>query len=296
MYERELDEVIRKLDIFDNTYDKVRIIDPVGKKIVNLFDREEKVTSEHCLQFWKNGEICEGCIAMKAYREKDVYVKLEYTDHEIYLVTVIPIELFDRTLVLELLKNITNNLSVNVNGENANGNFHAMLDSLNNRAIKDSLTGIYNRRYINEKLPLDLISANLTDYSISVIMIDIDFFKNVNDTYGHLVGDYTLKSLANLLKRSIKRENDWVARYGGEEFLICLPGAPLDFARQLAEDIRSKVEKTPIEYGDQKFYITASFGVSAMTPKPEANVNDLLEEADKKLYTAKRNGRNRVES
>lgn len=296
MYERELEEVVRKLEIFSNTYDKVRIVDPIGKKVVNLFDKEEETTPEHCFHFWKNGKICENCISMRAYREKDTFIKMEYTNDEIFLVTAMPIELSDRTVVVELLKNVTNNISFNMSGENADGNFNTILDSLNNRAIKDALTGIYNRGYINEKLPLDLINANLSDYSISIIMIDIDFFKKVNDSYGHLVGDHTLKSLATLLQRSLKRENDWAARYGGEEFLICLPGAPLKFAVMLAEEIRSKVEKTPIEYGDLKFNITASFGVSSMTPKPGTSVNELIEEADKKLYAAKRNGRNRVES
>lgn len=296
MYEREMEEIIQKLNIFESTYDKVRIVDPVKKKVINLRVDLEENTPEHCFNFWKKGELCENCISMKAFRERDTFVKIEYSDHEIFLVTAMPIELSDRTVVLELMKNATNNISINVNGENASLDFNIMLESLNNRAIKDSLSGIYNRRYINEKLPLDLINANLSNNSISVIMVDIDFFKNVNDTHGHLIGDCTIKSLAGLLQRSLKRENDWVARYGGEEFLICLPGAPLSFAKDLAESIRSKIEKTPIECGDLKFYITASFGVSAITPKAGTTVNDLIEEADKKLYEAKRNGRNRVES
>ncbi|MDF2904728.1 MAG: diguanylate cyclase [Herbinix sp.] len=296
MYEREMEEIIQKISIIDSTYDKVRIVDPVEKKIINLHNNLEEFTQEHCFNFWKKGEICENCISMRAYREKDTFVKIEYMEQEIYLVTAIPIELSDRTVVLELMKKATNNISFNVNGENASSDFNSMLDNLNNRAIKDSLTGIYNRRYINEKLPLDLINANLSNNSISVIMVDIDFFKNVNDTYGHLIGDCTIKSLANLLLRSLKRENDWVARYGGEEFLICLPSAPLSFAQDLAESIRSKVQKTPIECGDLKFNITASFGVSAMTPRPGTSVNELIEEADKKLYLAKNNGRNRVEA
>jgi diguanylate cyclase (GGDEF)-like protein len=296
MYEREMEEVIQKLKIFERTYDKVRIVDPVKKEVINLHDSLEENTPELCFNFWKKGELCENCISLKAFREKDTFMKLEYLDQEIYLLTAMPIELSDRIVVLELMKNVTNNISIDVNGENASLDFNIMLESLNNRAIKDSLSGIYNRRYINEKLPLDLINANLSNNSISVIMVDIDFFKNVNDTYGHLIGDYTIKSLAGLLQRNLKRENDWVARYGGEEFLICLPGAPLSFAKELAENIRIKIEKTPIEYGDLKFYITASFGVSSMTPEPGTSVNDLIEEADKKLYEAKRNGRNRVES
>jgi diguanylate cyclase (GGDEF)-like protein len=296
MYEREIDELIQKLDILEGTYDKVRIVDPVSKKVINLRDNHDENAPEHCFRFWEKGELCENCISMRAFREKDMFMKLEYLQHEIYLVTAIPITLSDRTVVLELMKNVTNNISFNVDGEITSSDFKIMLESLNNKAIRDSLTGIYNRRYINEKLPLDLINANLSDNNISVIMIDIDFFKNVNDSYGHLIGDYTLKSLAALLQRSLKRENDWVARYGGEEFLMCLPGAPLQFAEELAENIRNKVENTPIEYGELKFNITASFGVSSMTPKPGSSINELIEEADKKLYEAKRNGRNRVES
>ncbi len=296
MYEREIDELIQKLNIFENAYDKVRIVDPVGKNVINHHDNHNENAPEHCFDFWKKGELCECCISMRAFREKDMFIKLEYSENEIYLVTAIPIELSDRTVVLELMKNATNNISVNMKGEIASSDFNILIDSLNNRAIRDSLTGIYNRRYINEKLALDLINANLSDQSLSVIMVDIDFFKNVNDTYGHLIGDYTLKSLATLIQRNLKRENDWVARYGGEEFLIYLPGASLHFAKELAENIRSKVENTPIEYGEQKFYITASFGVSSVTPKPGSSINDLIEVADKKLYEAKRNGRNRVES
>jgi diguanylate cyclase (GGDEF)-like protein len=296
MYERELEEVIQKLNIFESTYDKVRIVDPVNRKVIKLHDNLEEYTQEHCFNFWKKGEMCENCISMRAYREKDTFIKMEYKDQDIYLVTAMPIELSDRTVVLELMKDATNNISINVNGENASLDFNIMLASLNNRAIKDALTGIYNRRYINEKLPLDLINANLSNNCISVIMVDIDFFKNVNDTHGHLIGDCTIKSIANLLQRNLKRENDWVARYGGEEFLICLPGAPLSFAKDLAENIRRKVEKTPIESGDLKFNITASFGISSMTPRLGTNANELIEEADKKLYLAKNNGRNRVEA
>ena len=296
MYERELEELIQKLHIFNNVYDKVRIVDPVKKKVLHLYGDLDQDTPEHCFFFWRSGEICENCVSMKAFRERDTFMKIEYTDREIYLVTAIPIELAEQVVVLELMKNATNNISFSINGESASVDFDIMLDSLNNRAIKDSLTGIYNRRYINEKLPLDMINANLSNHSISVIMVDIDMFKNVNDTYGHLIGDCTIKSVANLLQRSLKRENDWVARYGGEEFLICLPGTNLSFAKDLAENIRNKIERTPIECGELEFSITASFGISVMTPKFGTSVNELIEEADRKLYEAKRNGRNRVES
>lgn len=296
MYERDIEDIIHKVNILEHAYDKIRIVDPTKKTVINLTDNGAVSLPENCYDFWSTGKMCNNCIAMKAYRHKDTFIKLEYSLNEVYMVTAIPIELEDRTVVLELLKNATHNIIVGMDGENSGDDFHAVMDTLNDLAIKDSLTGIYNRRYINEKLPLDLINANLSDYSISIIMVDIDFFKKVNDTYGHLIGDCVLKGFAATLKRSLKRENDWVARYGGEEFLICLPGAPINFAKDLAENVRKKIENTPMDCGELKISITASFGVASVTPKLGTTVNDLIESADKKLYEAKRNGRNRVEA
>ncbi len=101
-------------------------------------------------------------------------------------------------------------------GKGNHSEIYDMIDSMSNLALKDTLTGIYNRRYINEKLPVDLISASLSEQSLSIIMVDIYFFKKINDTYGHLTGDCTLKIFAETLSGCIRRESDWVSRYGGE--------------------------------------------------------------------------------
>lgn len=296
MYDEEMNEVLDKINILNNAYDNIRIVDPVKKKIIPVQEQVAVNPVIHCFDFWKKDEICDDCISMRAYREKKAFVKLEYLLEEIYLVTAIPIELSDRRVVLELIKNVTDNISINFNEDGLSSGLYAILSNLSGIARKDPLTGIYNRRYLNEKLPVDLINANLTNYSISVIMVDIDFFKNVNDTYGHLTGDCTLKNVAGIIQRSLKRENDWVARYGGEEFLICLPGAPLSFASEMAEILRKKLEETTIECGDCQLNITASFGVASVTPKLGFTAEDLIGQADKKLYEAKRNGRNRVET
>jgi len=202
-------------------------------------------------------------------------------------------QLSNRRMVEELLKNTTDSMVL------GNGNYseiYEMIDSMNNLALKDTLTGIYNRRYINEKLPVDIISAALSEQSLSIIMADIDFFKKVNDTFGHLTGDFTLVNFADTLSGCIKRESDWVSRYGGEEFLICLPGAGIEKAIEIAEQIRRTVENNVILCGEHTIKITASFGVCSIKPTPGANVRDFIECADKMLYAAKNNGRNRVES
>ena len=205
-------------------------------------------------------------------------------------------ELSNRKIVFELLKDTTEKFFL---GKGNHSEIYEMIDSMNNLALRDTLTGIYNRRYINEKLPVDIISASLSEQSLSIIMVDIDFFKKVNDIYGHLTGDCTLKSFAETLSGCIRRESDWVSRYGGEEFLICLPGADIEKAKELAENIRRTVENKVIICGEHTVKITASFGVYSIKPAPGApgvSVENLIESVDKKLYVAKNNGRNRVES
>ncbi|AFM41723.1 diguanylate cyclase (GGDEF) domain-containing protein [Desulfosporosinus acidiphilus SJ4] len=198
--------------------------------------------------------------------------------------------------IYELLKNTTENIA----NENDNcPEIYELIDRMSNLALKDTLTGTYNRRYINQKLPVDIISASLSEQSLSIIIADIDFFKKVNDSYGHVTGDHILKSFADILSGCIQRESDWISRFGGEEFLICLPGAGVEKAKEIAERMRSTIENEAIACGKHLIKITASFGVCSIKPSPRApkiNAEKLIECADHKLYIAKSNGRNRVES
>ncbi|MDF2537258.1 MAG: putative signal transduction protein [Herbinix sp.] len=298
MYDNEIKDILDKLDIFERAYDQIRLIDPIAKKIVEYKEKIVNETNFSCYHFWRKNKVCDNCVSMRAYRENDTFIKMEYTNDEIYMVTAIPIELNNRIVVLELIKNITNSMSVDVVEKETieqRTEVNSMLDNIHNMALVDSLTGIYNRRYINERLPINIVNTTLTQQCVSVIMADIDLFKNVNDTYGHLVGDSTLIFFANVLKSCLKRQSDWVARYGGEEFLICLPGAGLSTAAEIAEQMRSKLETSEIFCGEFKFYITASFGISTMGPERNLSMEELIDAADKKLYLAKHNGRNRIE-
>ncbi len=295
MYEREMEELISKLNIFDKTFDKIRLIDPVERKILEIKDNHLIDSGIDCFQFWGKNTVCDNCIAMRAYRENDTFIKIEYAKDDIYMLTAIPLEYKGRMVVAELLKKATNSITFGSDQMEMNADIHRMIDNLNTVALKDSLTGIYNRRYINERLPVDILNEELAGQKLSVIMADLDLFKNVNDTYGHLIGDCTLKSFARILQQELKRENDWVARYGGEEFLICMPGAGLELAMQTAERMRKALEESEMDCGGFHFKITASFGVFSMVPSSDTAMEELIENSDKMLYTAKRNGRNKVE-
>lgn len=160
------------------------------------------------------------------------------------------------------------------------------------QAIRDPLTGIYNRRYLNETLPREIARSKRDQTPLSIVMVDLDFFKNVNDVHGHAAGDIVLKEIAALLMKSI-RQNDFISRYGGEEFVIVMPGMPIWQALERMETCRKEIEKTVIEYGDKKITLTISGGISHIKNFTET-YDELLKSADDALYYSKSHGRNRI--
>ncbi|MEN6543805.1 diguanylate cyclase [Parvibaculum sp.] len=167
-------------------------------------------------------------------------------------------------------------------------------ETLREQSIRDPLTGLFNRRFLQEALELLQARAERSDLSIGAIMIDIDHFKDFNDEYGHDAGDVALKYLSELMPRHV-RASDLVCRFGGEEFLIVMPGATMERATECAENLRkAAAEMQLIHNGVQLKHFTISLGV-ALVPDHASDVKTLLEAADQALYIAKNGGRNRVE-
>ena len=169
--------------------------------------------------------------------------------------------------------------------------YHLML---RNMAVKDGLTHIYNKRYFNEVLEKEFEYNQRNNVGLSLVLFDIDHFKQVNDTWGHPAGDYILKHMAELIEE-VARGYDVFARYGGEEFVFMLRGASLDSTIRLAERVRSEVEKKVFEYDDLELKITISLGVTWWDGGDQHNKpEEFIEAADKHLYAAKNAGRNCV--
>jgi len=161
-------------------------------------------------------------------------------------------------------------------------------------ASTDSLTNLYNRRYFSKVSEHILDLAKREDEPVSLIMMDIDNFKAINDTYGHQVGDEVLITLSNRLRES-QRKSDIVCRYGGEEFVVLLPNTMLDGAKVVAEKIREDIETIKLHTLDNKsISFTVSLGVSMVKIKEERNLEVVLKKADDALYEAKRSGKNKV--
>ena len=160
-------------------------------------------------------------------------------------------------------------------------------------SMRDPLTGLYNRRYLDETIGRELPRARRQGESVGVIAVDIDHFKRLNDTFGHDAGDFVLRMLAEHL-RAATRDSDIACRFGGEEFAIILPGATLEVTRARAEALRAAVEALRLEFGGQPLgHLTISAGVASMPPHAQ-DWNFTLQTADRALYAAKDQGRNRV--
>lgn len=168
---------------------------------------------------------------------------------------------------------------------------------LEHESITDPLIGIYNRRYFDRRLNEEIAISKRHDLPLSMLMLDIDHFKRINDNYGHQVGDLVLKQLGQEILK-IVRETDIVARYGGEELAIILPHTPVNSAVDLAQRLRNAVAQFVIEPADESkdlenFTVTVSIGVSGLDERVSEGYT-LIESADEALYKAKQMGRNQV--
>ncbi|WP_019879547.1 GGDEF domain-containing protein [Succinispira mobilis] len=178
--------------------------------------------------------------------------------------------------------------------EKANTELNTAKAEIEIAAQLDFLTGLYNRRFMLAKLEEYVSNEKFKDNSLAVLLIDVDFFKKVNDTYGHDVGDMGLKVISQKLQETI-RVGDIVARWGGEEFLIFANNSNRVGAEKLAERLRSEIQGTKIEYQNKEIFVTISLGIALNSFDIQNNVTLLIRRADEALYLAKSKGRNRFE-
>ncbi|HSW70741.1 MAG TPA: sensor domain-containing diguanylate cyclase, partial [Gammaproteobacteria bacterium] len=165
-------------------------------------------------------------------------------------------------------------------------------DNLQYQSIRDPLTNLYNRRYLEDFLSRQLFLAAREETPLAVLMMDLDHFKRINDVHGHEAGDLVLKEFSRLLLTFVRR-SDLATRYGGEEFVVIFYNSDKAGGMKRAEEIRDAVSHSNLKYGNQDIHLTVSIGVSSF-PENAKDEKELLDRADKALYAAKKNGRNKV--
>lgn len=289
------DKLQQIIDSYRNLFDIIRIADPKTRKIITIGDDRLIYSDINCYSFWNTNEMCKDCIAARAVKENKTLVKIQYNMEKMYIFFATPVIIDGKTLAIELLKDITGNLVFETIDRENEHEIRNIVHDIHSLLLKDSLTNLYNRRYMNQMLPVKIERSNDNNHYLSIVMADIDGFKNINDMYGHYVGDIVLKKFGDIMTKFIRNDVDWIARYGGDEFLICLHGVDSRDARKIAERLRKAVEKMIVEAEGVTIKVTASFGLITVRDT-RLNPDELIKLADNKLYEAKKQGRNKVVS
>jgi len=195
-------------------------------------------------------------------------------------------------MVITTVREITERKQMETELQKANDAYKMLHETLVEQATRDSLTGLYNRRYFNETIERELARAKREKYPVSVMIMDIDLFKDINDSFGHMFGDEALRVLSSLINTHI-RAGDIAYRYGGDEFVVVMPSAGIEIARKRAELISQSFNSSPIQDGKGKFAATISVGI-AIYPEHGSDGIEILHCADTALYQAKQSGRNAI--
>lgn len=222
-------------------------------------------------------------------------LNLIHSGNRLLLLIESPFPMQGRTALLEILVDGTDNIFFNMSEWDTERKLICELKHLHEQNITDSLTGLYNRRYIDDGLPVAIRNCITQEQPLSILFADVDFYKNVNDRYGHAAGDFVLSELAGIFAQSTRKKEDWVARYGGEEFLIFLNDCENKTAKDVAERMRIAIMDHVFLYNGQSIRITCSFGVITIDDfSVSLSTDKILDTVDKRLFQAKRLGRNVV--
>lgn len=287
-----LDKLQENLKFFHKMYDTVRLVDPIHKNVMEYRDNGTKETCETCHDYWGNGRICDNCISVRAHREQRSFIKLEHSPSSVMLVTALPIDSAERPVVLELLKNATDTMMIGTGEYNKGELLYNAVQDINNMVIRDELTSLYNRRFLDDRLPVDIINATISQKPLSLIFIDVDNMKTVNDTFGHAAGDELLKHAANTIQKCIRNDTDWTARYGGDEFVICLNNTGSEEVFRISKRIYHDFNETRFSVQGRDIKIVISQGVVTMPPSG-MTAEELIKSADKKMYEMKNHHKKR---
>lgn len=282
-----IDKLKEHLEFFNKMYDLVRLVDPVRKETLGYRGDRFRVEGGKCYAYWKKGEICDNCISIRSYNEDRSFMKMEHSKNNIMMVIAIPLENTERPIVLELMKDATDNMLIGTGNYNEGEMMIDVISSLNDMVVKDSLTSVYNRRFIDERLSVDIIRSIVAEVPLSVIFIDVDNLKKMNDTYGHTVGDIILKKVSKTIRKCIRSHDDWVARYGGDEFLICLNDTDEKAAHRVSKRIEENVKEIKIPELNEEMKITLSIGIHTMKDE-KLTAEELVRYADNKMYESKK--------
>lgn len=280
-------DIINNLNIMGNVFGINRIVDAKNKRIISVNNEKQDFTNHKCFDFWEVETECINCISMRALNENKSFSKIETANDRIYFIIASPLNIDNDRYVLELVKDITEDDIRTFLANEINDKMKEEVLRLNKVLVTDELTKTFNRRYINEKLPYLLHRFLNKEISLSIMMMDLDRFKIINDTYGHSCGDYILKEISKRLLDFTSYNNGWVARYGGDEFILVFENLSEFDTYLMASSLKEIINSKSIIYEDDEINVTCSVGVSYPLGE-NIDIESIIKDADIKLYESKR--------
>ncbi len=279
-------EISQVIEQNSQLFDVVRLVDPISMTVYRIEDGKLVGQPGGCYNVWHKSDRCENCVSSRCLMDHARYSKFEFIDHDIYHVVAQPVTVDGRKFVLEVVTESDDNVLLTAFGNN---DFVNRITEYNHKVYTDELTGLSNRRYLNERLELMATRAAHDKASIAVVMIDVDDFKDINDLQGHLAGDEALRRVSDTLAQAFHPGNeDILARYGGDEFFCALWDIERDDLEGRLRSVQKIAEKTDLG-------VTMSMGALFEPMARKATAEDLIKSADRVMYGIKAAGKNNYE-
>ena len=264
-------------------FDVVRLVDPISMTVYTLEDGRLHAQPDSCYHVWNKTDRCENCVSARCFMERERYSKFEFINNDIYHVVAQPVEVDGERYVLEVVTASHDNVLLSAFGNNA---FVDRITTFNHKVYTDDLTGLANRRFLDERLDILIERASHDGTPLSVVMMDIDDFKNINDGLGHLAGDKALAQVAAALREALApTSEDILARYGGDEFIAVLQN--VDEA-----ELERRLRAIPVIKVDDDLEVTFSIGAYYQEKAENLDAKSLIQRADRAMYGVKASGKN----
>lgn len=267
-------------------FDSYRIVDIDSYLVYDWKDNKKINTNKRCYEVWQRGEACKNCISNSCIQEKRRIIKLEVLDGQVFLIAAIPITLENKLFSLELISNVTDSLVINDAFHTQNLDVFDIITQMNDMALRDPYTGLYNKRFAEQEVAKSMLNWN-EDHSLFIGVLDIDHFKHVNDTYGHMKGDDVLRVLSRILDTYATKGNGWASRMGGDEFMLLWHNVTAQEARAMAQELQEALVTHIFTKDDVQFTVSVSIGLSQYRPE-FTSWRAFFDEADKEMYRVKR--------
>ncbi len=279
----KMEQIQALISEMSQLFDVVRLVDPISMTVYTLEDDQLHAQPNSCYHVWNKTDRCENCVSARCFMECERYSKFEFIDNDIYHVVAQPVEVDGERYVLEVATASHDNVLLSAFGNNA---FVDRITTFNHKVYTDDLTGLSNRRFLDERLGILIDRAKRDGTPLSVVMMDIDDFKNINDGLGHLAGDKALAQVAAALHEALApTAEDILARYGGDEFIAVLQN--VDEA-----ELERRLRAIPVIKVDDDLEVTFSIGAYYQEKPENLDAKSLIQRADRAMYGVKASGKN----